>query len=282
MRIFKVDLYDYFKREKPSNYNGGILTCYVQDSPFPEEVLYPAMLVIPGGAYHHIGARESEPIALEFISYNYNAFVLSYSVETVKFPVALQECAMAMVYIRENYKDLKTKQDKIGCIGFSAGGHLVGTLSSLFDSEELNFLGDKKQLVKPNATIYGYPVVTYFGNTHTYSFDMLCGDNEELKGKLSLENLIHENCPPCFIVSTAGDNCVPCRNSLVLASAYEKANASYNVHIFAGGVHGLSLGTEELFINNEVDHNYYNQGMSSDYHKWFKMAITWLSDIGVK
>ena len=282
MKIFNVDLYEYFKREKPANYNGGVLTCYVQDSPFPEEVLYPAMLVVPGGAYHHIGARESEPIALEFLSYNYNAFLLKYSVETVQFPVALQECAMAMVYIRENAKTLKTKSDKIGCIGFSAGGHLVGTLSTLFDSEYLDFLGNKKQLVKPNATIYGYPVVTYFGNTHTYSFDVLCGNNEELKGTLSLENLVHKDCPPCYIFATAGDNAVPCRNSLVLASAYEKVNVSYTVHIFAGGVHGLSLGTDELFFNNETDYKYFKDGTSTDYHKWFKMAITWLKDINIK
>ena len=282
MRIFKVDLYEYFNREKPEHYNGGVLTCYVQDSPFPEEVLYPGMLVVPGGGYHHLGLREAEPVALEFIKNNYNAFVLFYSVETVKFPVALQECAMAMAYIRENASDLNTKRDKVGCIGFSAGGHLVGTLSTLYGSEELDFLGEKKKFVRPDATIYGYPVVTYFGETHAYSFDMLCGDNEELKGKLSIENLVKSDCPPCYIFSTAGDNCVPCRNSLVLASAYEKAGVSYTVHIFAGGVHGLSLGKESLFINNETDYKYYLENLSTDFTKWFDMAITWLKDINVK
>ena len=282
MKTFEVDLYKYFDRKKPQEANGGVLKCYVQDEENCKQASYPSMLIIPGGAYHHIGEKECEPVALEFVSNKYNAFVLTYSVETVKFPIALQETAMAMVYIRENAKALNSKQDKVGVIGFSAGAHLAGTISTLYDSEVLDFLGEKKKFAKPDATIYGYPVATSFGKTHNYSFQMLCGDDQELKEKLSIEKLVNKDCSPCFIFSTSGDKVVPCRNSLILASAYAEAEVSYTLHIFAKGAHGLSLGTEELFKDDEVEYKHYIECMSIDYPKWFSMAITWLKEINLK
>ncbi len=277
MKVFQVDLYDYFKVNKPEGAN-GILHCYLVEQSTGINRKHPAMLILPGGGYGHTSDRESEPVALKFLSKDYNAFVLRYACKPVRHPVQLQEASMAMAYIRLNANELNVIKDKVAVIGFSAGGHLAGMLSLLYSDDSLNFLGDKKSLVKPNETIYIYPVVSYSGRANTATFDNLCGDDENLKNSLSLEKLVTKDSPSCFIVSTFEDGTVPCQNSLKLAMAYDYASVPFSIHIFEKGGHGMSVGEQSV----------YNSGlpnlsiMAKDYPKWVDMALVWLEERGYK
>ena len=154
MTVDRINLYNYFGIEKPLT-AAGDLEIYIptRNDRIGINRKRPAALVLPGGGYANTSEREAESVALKYVAEGYCAFVLRYSCKPNKYPLALQEAGMAMVYIRENYEKYGVKADSVFSIGFSAGGHLCGCLATLYDSEVLDFLGEKKVLVKPNACV---------------------------------------------------------------------------------------------------------------------------------
>lgn len=281
MKVFTVDLYKEFNIDRPEGAK-GYLTCYLKETcdSIGNSRLFPSILVIAGGAYTNVSKRETEPVALKFIAENYNAFVLEYSCAPFKFPTAFIEASMATCYIRKNALSLSVNENCLATIGFSAGGHLNGCLSNLFDSPILDFLGQDKVLVKPNASLYLYPVVTAYEEkgSHVSSFEMLCGDNEELKEQLSIENCVTKNSPPAFIAGTCEDSCVPVSNALLLASAYQKNGVPFALHIFEKGPHGGSVGTKAVY--SEQDYPVMQKRFSTDFKLWPSLALNWLKDLG--
>lgn len=265
----KIDIYKYFGLEKQENADGH-LNVYLPEAPGYPTRVRPAMLVIAGGGYGMVSPREKECIALAYVTKGFAAFTLEYSISPVRFPAQLTEGAMALAYIRENAQKFGIKPDKVATVGFSAGGHLAGMLATLFDRAEVKTaLGEKAALVRPDAVILSYPVITSGEKAHKGSFDNLCGqENVKLQEELSLENCVTENSSPAFIWATADDNVVPSENSLLMASAYKAAGVPFELHIFSSGMHGLSLSTEETgWINKPVQ-------------KWLSLSVTWLRERG--
>ena len=127
-----VDLYEYFGHSRLEGAVGH-LQCWI-----PENLAAlghrrrPAVLILPGGGYEHVSTREAEPVALRFAARGYAAFALQYSCGPHPFPVALREAAMAMKYIRANAASFSIRPDRVAAVGFSAGGHLCGTLGMLY------------------------------------------------------------------------------------------------------------------------------------------------------
>lgn len=240
-----VDLYGYCGQPR-KDADGGRLTCWVQKT--PEEVSSgrkrPAILILPGGGYHHTSSREAEPIALRFAAMGYAAFVLHYSCAPSRFPTALREAAMAMYYIRRNAEAFEI--GKIAALGFSAGGHLCGCLGTLFDSPAVADLG-AAEVLRPDALCLCYPVAVSWGRTHEGSFDNLTGKDAALRENLSLEKLVRPDMPPTFLWHTREDASVPCRNSLILAQAMEEAGVDFVLHIYRKGKHGLSTADAMAF-----------------------------------
>ena len=112
--------------------NQAVLTCYLQDqSPkMPNAAIRPAMLVVPGGGYQYCSDREGEPVALAYMAQGFNAFVLRYTADaTTPIDKALQDGAAAMDYLRANAAELEIDPQQIAAVGFSAGGHLVASLT---------------------------------------------------------------------------------------------------------------------------------------------------------
>lgn len=254
MLIEKIDLYSYFNVERPEKATKGELTVYAHTPNASESPnrLRPAMLVLGGGGYQYVSEREKEPVAMHFYTQGYNAFVLEYSCPA-PYPIDLIEACMAMVYIRENAKKLQVDNEHVGAIGFSAGGHLCGCLSLLYKEAEVKaVLGEKYALAKPNAVVLSYPVITSGVNSYSSSFEILAKDNPELKAKLSLENQVTSDAPPAFIWTTVADDAVPSENTLLIATAYRKAGASFELHMFENGKHGLSLANVEVSSPHEV------------------------------
>ena len=109
---------------------------YIADS----KAIRPAMLVIPGGGYCVVcGDREGEPIALDFFAKGYNAFVLNYRVGRVDdvFPKQLLDAGAAMVYIRNHAEEFGIDPRRVFAVGFSAGGHLCGSIATMYDYPEV-------------------------------------------------------------------------------------------------------------------------------------------------
>jgi len=245
-KIFLKDVFDGITTD-------ATLTTYVRStSPAIEpDRTRASILICPGGGYHGVSDRESEPIALEFVSRGYNAFVLRYSTADMndkKYPTQLLESSAALAYIRRNCEKYHVKPDCISVCGFSAGGHMAAMLGTLWnESVVTEKLGIEFGENKPNGMILGYPVITNGGFAHQGSFKNLLGENpdEELMHKCSLENSVGEHTPPAFIWHTLTDASVPVENSFLFANAMKKANVPFELHIYPDGPHGLSLGTRE-------------------------------------
>ena len=274
MTVKTIDLYKEFGLSKKQGQE-GTLTCWThfQSSEINENRLRPAMLVLGGGGYSFVSDREREPVALEYFAQGYNVFDLKYSVKPFAYPTQLLEACMAMAYIRKHADEFGVIEDKVAAVGFSAGGHLLGTLSTLYNDPEVKkVVGDIN--VRPDASVFSYAVISSGELTHAGSIANVTGGDDGLKEKLSVEKQIDKFSPPAFIWCTADDGCVPCENSLMLAAAYKKAGVPFELHVFESGVHGLSVCSAE---SGRVDSAcLINEPVS----KWLPLSFTWLKNRG--
>ncbi len=240
MEIRIVDLYEHFGVKKTENAQCS-LTCYIARTSLKVSACRkkPAVLILPGGGYGHVSPREGEPIAMRFLTAGYAAFVLEYSCAPCAFPVPLREAAMAMRYIRENAAEFEVNTKMVAAMGFSAGGHLCGMLGTMFDCPEVADIAPAEQL-RPDALGLCYPVAVSWGNTHEGSFRNLCGEDLQLRDRLSLDKRVRPDMMPVFLWHTRDDGAVPCRNSILLAAALEASGVDFAFHLYRHGVHGLS------------------------------------------
>lgn len=277
MEIRMIDLYKEFGLAAPEGAE-GILTCWLPA--FREEVnesrVLPAVLILPGGGYAMTSAREKESVALGFAVRGFAAFVLEYSVAPAVFPTALREAAMAMVYIRKNAEALGIDPHKVAATGFSAGGHLCGTLGMLYDSSVVADIGSADG-IRPDALGLCYPVAIAWGKTHAGSFRNLTGtDDKEVWQKLSLDALARPDMPPVFLWTTRDDQTVPCRNTLVLAQALEEKGVDFALHVYRQGRHGLGVANELVYPASQIPVR------SWDAPGWLDAEIRFFADCGLK
>ncbi len=211
-----------------------------------------AVIVCPGGGYTFLSEREAEPVATALLGQGFAAFILRYSVgEKAKDGAPLAEMALAMKYVRENAEKYNVDPDYVFTLGFSAGGHLAGSIGILSHHPVIQkVLGDADpKLVRPTGMVLCYPVVTgCAAYTHRQSIENLCGHRnptEEERNVWSLEKHVNEDAPEAFIWQTFNDDIVPVENSLMLAEAYVKAKVKCEYHLFPEGPHGASLANEQ-------------------------------------
>lgn len=218
----------------------------------PQDMLRVGIIVCGGGGYSHVSQRESEPVALRFAAMGFNTYVLHYRVAPYRFPAAVQDLAAAVAWVRNNAVHFRNDPGKIAVLGFSAGGHLAGSLGTMWQRGELWApLGLTCQDVRPNAQVLCYPVITAGEFAHRGSFEMLTGslDAEEHQA-YSLEKLVTSSTPPAFLWSTWTDGAVPCENTLLMAAALHQAKVPAEVHVFPYGHHGLSLANDVTWGGN--------------------------------
>lgn len=269
-----VNLYEHYGYNPPEN-AGGSLTgwghCTSREiSPARKR---PAVLIIPGGGYAFNSDREAEPIAYRFLAAGYVPFILRYSCTGHAFPAQLREAAMAMRYIRENADRFEVDPAMVAAIGFSAGGHLCGTLGMMYDCEEVADIAPAG-VIRPDAIAMCYPVTLGWGPTHEETMHTISGGDPELRHRLSLDNRVRPDMPPVFLWHSRDDDLVPCRNSIILAQKLDEAGVDFTFHLYRHGWHGLSTADAQVYRADVTP------GCSWDVPGWLESCIRFWEETG--
>lgn len=197
-----------------------------------------AMIVCPGGGYARRAAHEGEPVARWLAGLGITSYVLHYRVSPHRHPAPLEDARCAMRIVREHAERFGYAKNKIGILGFSAGGHLAAATAILDDNTEAD--------TRPDLMVLCYPVVSMVAVPHVGSRRNLLGDDasEELLQRLSLEKQVGPHTPPAFIWHTSDDAGVPVEHSLRLAAALSRHQVPFELHSFESGKHGLGLAED--------------------------------------
>lgn len=208
-----------------------------------------AVVICPGGGYHHLSYMISGfQLAKWFNTMGIAAFVLNYrlpnSPDLQQREIGpLQDAQRAMRLIRANAKRWGVQVNKVGIMGVSAGGHLAAALGTLTD--DVSALGDSLNTIpyRPDFTILVSPVITMGQYAHAGSRENLLGKNpsKELIDKYSIEQQVKAGTPPCFIADAFNDKGVDPRNSLFFYQALLDKNISTSFHVFPQGGHNIAL-----------------------------------------
>lgn len=235
----------------------------------------PFIVICPGGGYGNLSTYEGESVAIRFCSLGFNTGVLRYSCAPHRFPTALVELSMAMALVRKNHKAWNTDKDKIAVMGFSAGGHLAGSLLTMWSEPFLDELSKTTaEERRPNAGVLGYPVITSGEFAHRGSFNNLLGleATEEELNSVSLEHRVNSYVPPTFLWHTFTDVTVPVENSLLFASALRKERIAAALHVFMQGEHGLALADKDSICKKHPNEN-------TEVANWVPLATAFLNEV---
>lgn len=208
-----------------------------------------AVIIIPGGGYSVVVYDgEGIPTAKEFAKNGVAAFVLKYrlpddSTMSDKTIGPLQDAQQAIKIVRENAAKWGVNANKIGIMGFSAGGHLASTEATHFKDALIH--NPSNTSLRPDFQILVYPVISLQDNlTHMGSRNQLLGvsPSKELIDRFSNEMQVDTNTPPAYIAHAADDKLVDVDNSIQYFEQLRHNNVPVEMHIYPKGGHGFIFG----------------------------------------
>lgn len=208
-----------------------------------------AVIVAPGGAYISLaGNLEGRQVADWFAARGIAAFVLKYRIAPrYRWPIQLEDAQRAVRYVRSHAKTYGIAPNRIGMIGFSAGGHLTAMVATHFDAGEPNATNPIDRVSdRPDFIILGYPVISFEQLPRDSGWpNVFLGPHPSphLIEELSTNLHVTAHTPPTFIYATTDDNLVPVEQSILFYSALHAAGVSVEMHLFAHGPHGTGLGS---------------------------------------
>jgi acetyl esterase/lipase len=211
-----------------------------------------AVIVCPGGAYGHLAMdHEGDQVAKWLNSLGVSAFVLKYRLgPKYHHPVELGDAQRAIRTVRFKAAEYRLSPDRIGIMGFSAGGHLASTAGTHFDAgDPANGDPINRLSSRPDFLVLCYPVISFGEFTHQGSRRNLLGENPDPKlvESLSNETQVTARTPATFLFHTTNDAAVPVENSVLFYAALRKAGVPAELHIYERGPHGVGLApTDEV------------------------------------
>ncbi|MFI0430310.1 alpha/beta hydrolase fold domain-containing protein [Mariniflexile sp. HMF6888] len=214
-----------------------------------------AVVICPGGGYALLSHdKEGDKIAEWLNSIGISAFVLKYRLPSDiimenKTIGPLQDAQEAIRTLRRNAKNWNLDPNKIGVIGFSAGGHLASTISTHYNDKV--YASDETS-ARPDFSMLIYPVISMKdGITHNGSKENLLGKkpSEALIEKYSNEKQVNEQTPPTILIHATDDGAVPVENSINYYLALKENKVPTEMHIYENGGHGFGLGRFGTHLN---------------------------------
>lgn len=209
---------------------------------------HPAIVICPGGGYGNLAMdHEGHQIARWLGEQGMACFILEYRHRRRGYghPAPLLDVQRAIRLVRHRRREWNIDPERVGVIGFSAGGHLVSTVSTHFDQGDAQAADPvDRRSCRPDFAILGYPVISLIESyTHRGSRRNLLGQDPDAKlvESLSNERQVTAQTPPTFLWHTQEDKAVPVENSLAYYEALTRHGVAAELHIFPKGRHGLGL-----------------------------------------
>lgn len=233
-----------------------------------------AVIICPGGGYQVIVYNwEGTDIAKALNAKGIAAIVLKYRLpisddHIIKHKSALMDAQRAMRTVRFNAEKWNIDHDKIGIMGFSAGGHLAGSLSTHYDNGNQNSKDSIETMsCRPDFSVLVYPVVSSEEDvTHLGSRNNLIGENptQELLDDFSNDKNVTKDTPPAILFHSSDDDVVPVKNSILYYEALQAKGVFSELHVYSYGGHGFSLAIGKGHLSSWIDRcsdwiNYVNQ-----------------------
>ncbi|MEK4059976.1 MULTISPECIES: alpha/beta hydrolase [unclassified Paenibacillus] len=206
-----------------------------------------AVIILPGGAYCERAAHEGEPVARWLNGLGVSAFVLDYRVSPYRHPAPLLDAQRAIRYVRLHAAEWGIDPERVGILGFSAGGHLASTAGTHFDQGDSGAEDPVERMSsRPDFMILCYPVINLGSSGHIRSRTNLLGSDpsEEEILLLSNELQVSPDTPPAFLWHTSDDPGVRVEHSLHFAGALSRHGVPFELHSFMTGLHGLGLAED--------------------------------------
>jgi acetyl esterase/lipase len=213
-----------------------------------------AVIVAPGGGYRTLSMNKEGRIPATYLnSLGIAAFVLKYRLgPKYRHPIELGDMQRAIRLVRSRAAEWHIAPDRVGVMGFSAGGHLASTASTHFDTGRPG-AADAIDRVnsRPDFAILGYPVISLSEPwTHQGSRSMLLGEQADALARgLSTDTKVTAETPPTFLFHTNADTTVPVENSIHYFLALRKAGVPAEMHIFKDGAHGAGMPMNDAALS---------------------------------
>lgn len=233
-----------------------------------------AVVICPGGGYRILAYNyEGSDVAKWLNTNGIAGIVVKYRLPGTPNNIEgrlspFLDVQRAIRLTRYNAEEWGIDPDKIGVMGFSAGGHLASTLGTHYKDDF--FMSDKVDSIncRPDFMILMYPVITFKEPyLHSGSKINLIGENADstLINYYSNELHITENTPPTFLVHAGDDSSVPIENSMLFYKNLKKHGVSSEFHIFQEGGHGFGLAAKKGRLE-----------------QWKNLCVTWIKNITKK
>lgn len=247
--------------EKTENQRTSMVTDPTITPYFPEKAKAngAAVIICPGGGYVRLSMYgEGEEVARRFADIGVTAFVLKYrlpsdAIMKDKTIGPLQDAQRAIQLVRQNAVKWNIDPNRVGIMGFSAGGHLASTAITHFNKAVI----DNKDNIslRPDFGVLMYPVVTFGDLAHKGSRERLIGttSDQALVDLYSNEKQVTKETPPTFLVQAQDDRTVPVQNALMFYNELLKNGVKAEMHIYQAGGHGFGLHnkttTDDWFLH---------------------------------
>jgi acetyl esterase/lipase len=236
----------------------------------PENPNGAAVVICPGGGYGVIASGlEGYPIAEKLNEAGITAFVLKYRLPTTKgaefkHPVPLSDALRAIQLVRYHASEYKLDPQRIGIMGFSAGGHLAASAGTLYAKYSFGSDEISKVSSRPDFMCLGYPVIsTQKEIAHgCVRHPLTAGFSPEQLAEMSCELNVTAQTPPAFLLHAKDDKVVLPQNSMVMHEALQQQGVPTELKLYEQGGHGFGLGRT-----------------GTDSTQWSDDFIDWLSHV---
>jgi acetyl esterase/lipase len=225
------------------------------------------ILVVPGGGYTVVTyTYEGNDVATFYNEHGFDAYVLHYRINDGEHkghhhPAQYNDVTRAIRIVKSKAKN----PERVGILGFSAGGHLSSMAATMHLPANKNSKDPLEHFSsRPAFAILLYPVITFGEKAHTGSREMLIGKNPDVKmiDSLSTEKQVDKYTSPTFIIYSTDDDVVPVENGIMFYEALRKHNVPATIHIYDHGGHGYGLGGNDPVLSS-----------------WGKLSIDWIKSL---